>query len=151
MAIQEPDTCKHKLFENIHVVFLKSTSRIREELLENRAIEKTIDKRIHGRDKIVSDNTVFFATQARLVCNRHNNNFCLTKFCHHTVHCRRGNGNPEDENNWKRKYVGRYRPWHIYGKSQHYEDAYGCDCGNNHTKIMEKLLRCVIYENIFIT
>lgn len=23
MAIQEPDTCKHKLFENIHVVFLK--------------------------------------------------------------------------------------------------------------------------------
>lgn len=142
--------CRHGLFENIHVVFLESSSRITFKNLEDSAMKKTIDKRIHGRDEYVSENTVFFAKAKKSNYIR-DNGFCETKFCHHTVHCRRGNGNPEDEDNWKRKYVGRYRPRHIYGDTQHFKDAYGCDCENNHTKIMDKLLRYVIYEILFIT
>lgn len=122
--------CNHRVFERKHIEFVKITSQRKIELLlEKSAKKKTID----ARTEVILENTVFFAIKA----NKPNysfiphHNFCLMKFCHHKVYCKR---NGKDKNCWTAKYEGKYKALHTTGGTEHfdYKQAYKCDCKNNH-------------------
>lgn len=146
--------CDHLEFEIKHVVFFNKTSIL--SVLEQQAREKSAErnKNKNGKIRTTGKNTVFiifentdYSFEAETDQDKE---YCLMKFCHQTFYCQLKNGRDRNKvDSWTCTPCGYYKARHIWHGTQHYNDAYECDCNNNHTKKTSKL-RYLIYTNLFI-